>query len=213
MAEAIAQTATPATETAPAAGTHDAAPAAPGDANAHGAAQTQAGTEAGHGASSGVFPPFDSSSYPSQLLWLAITFGLFYVFLKKVVLPRIGGILEVRRDRIAHDLDTAARLKEDADAAVAAYEQELADARAKSNKIAGDARDAAKAEADAERKEVETALNGRLAEAEARIASVRAAAMKDVGQIAEDTAATIIQSLTGKSDKAAVAAAVKSVRQ
>jgi len=213
MAEAIAQTATPATETAPAAGTHGAAPAAPGDANAHGAAQTQAGTEAGHGASSGVFPPFDSSSYPSQLLWLAITFGLFYVFLKKVVLPRIGGILEVRRDRIAHDLDTAARLKEDADAAVAAYEQELADARAKSNKIAGDARDAAKAEADAERKEVETALNGRLAEAEARIASVRAAAMKDVGQIAEDTAATIIQSLTGKSDKAAVAAAVKSVRQ
>ena len=219
MAEAIAQTTAPATaapaqETAPAAGSHDAAPAAGShDAAPAGAAhgETHAGTEAGHG--SGVFPPFDSSSYPSQLLWLAITFGLFYVFLSKVVLPRIGGILEVRRDRIAHDLDTAARLKEEADAAVAAYEQELADARSKSNKIAQDARDAAKAEADAERREVETALNGRLAEAEARIGSVRAAAMKDVGQIAEDTAATIVQSLVGKADKAAIASAVKSVRQ
>jgi F-type H+-transporting ATPase subunit b len=219
MAEAIAQTTTPAAtapaqETAPAAGSHDAAPAAGSpdaapSGEAHG--DTHASTEAGHG--SGAFPPFDSSSYPSQLLWLAITFGLFYVFLSKVVLPRIGGILEVRRDRIAHDLDTAARLKEEADAAVAAYEQELADARSKSNKIAQDARDAAKAETDAERREVETGLNARLAEAEARIGSVRAAAMKDVGQIAEDTASTIVQSLVGKADKAAIASAVKSVRQ
>ena len=41
--------------------------------------------------------------FPSQLLWLAITFGLFYLFLKKVVLPRLGGILEDRSDRIAQD--------------------------------------------------------------------------------------------------------------
>ena len=201
MAEAIAQTQAPAHDTA--------APAA----DSHGAAETHAGTEAGHGPASGVFPPFDSTYYPSQLLWLAITFGLFFIFLKKVVLPRIGGILEVRRDRIAHDLDTAARMKEEADAAVAAYEQELADARAKSNKIAQDARDAAKAEADAERKQVEGGLNARLADAEARIAAVRASAMKDVGQIAEETAAAIVQSLVGKSDKAAIAAAVKAARE
>jgi F-type H+-transporting ATPase subunit b len=40
------------------------------------------------------FPPFDSSTFPSQLLWLAITFGLFYLFLQRIVLPRISGILE-----------------------------------------------------------------------------------------------------------------------
>lgn len=192
---------------------------APASGDAHGgatqgAAETGAHTEAAadaHGKAG--FPPFEPTYFPSQILWLAITFGLFYVFLKKVVLPRIGSILEVRRDRIAHDLDTAARLKEDADAAIAAYEQEMADARAKSNKIAQDARDAAKAEADAERKVVETALNARLADAEARIATVRASAMKDVGAIAEETATAIVQSLVGSADKAAVASAVKSVRE
>src|SRR5690554_2149411 len=86
-----------------------------------------------------TFPPFDTSTYASQLLWLAITFGLFYLFLNKVVLPRIGGILEVRSGRIAQDLDEAAKLKEEADAAVAAYEQELADARAKANAIGQEA--------------------------------------------------------------------------
>lgn len=193
-------------ETAPASGT---APSG----ETHGAAETGAHTEASadaHGKAG--FPPFEPTYFPSQLLWLAITFGLFYVFLKKVVLPRIGSILEVRRDRIAHDLDTAARLKEDADAAIAAYEQELADARAKSNKIAQDARDAAKADAEAERKQVEAALNAKLVEAEGRIATVRASAMKDVGAIAEETATAIVQALVGSADTAAVAAAVKSAR-
>src|SRR5690606_23862656 len=93
----------------------------------------------------GNFPPFDSSTFPSQLLWLAITFGLFFLFLKKVVLPRISGILEVRSDRVAQDLDQAARMKGEADAAVAAYEQELADAKARANAIGQEARDNAKA--------------------------------------------------------------------
>lgn len=176
------------------------------DQNGH----TEVGVE--HG-SAGVFPPFDSSTYPSQLLWLAITFGLFYLFLKKVVLPRIGGILEVRSDRIAQDLDQAARLKEESDAALAAYEQELADAKAKAGAIGQEARDVAKAEADAERKKVEASLESRLSEAEARIALIKDAAMRDVSQIAEETTGLIVQELLGsKTDKAAVSAAVKAVR-
>ena len=174
-------------------------------------AGTTAGTAAGHSAAPS-FPPFEPTYFPSQLLWLAITFGLFYLFLQKVVMPRIGGILEVRRDRIAHDLDAAARMKEDADAAIAAYEQELAEARAKSNKIAQEARDKAKAEADAERKQVEQGLSARLAEAEERIATLRGNAMRDVGAIAEETASAIVQALGGGADKAAIASAVRSVR-
>jgi F-type H+-transporting ATPase subunit b len=160
-----------------------------------------------------MFPPFDSSTYVSQLVWLAITFGLFYLFLKKVVLPRIGGILEVRSNRIGQDLDQAARLKEEADASVAAYEQELADARAKATVIGQQARDGAKAEAEAQRKQVEASLDSRLVEAEARIALIKDAAMRDVGQVAEEAADLIVQELIGaKADKAAVSAAVKAAR-
>ncbi|GHC71265.1 F0F1 ATP synthase subunit B [Limoniibacter endophyticus] len=157
----------------------------------------------------GVFPPFDATTYPSQLLWLAITFTLFYLFLKKVVLPRIGGILEVRRDRIAQDLDQAARLKQEADEAVAAYEQELAEARAKAQKIATETADVVKAEAEAERQKVEGALDAKLSEAEARIATIKATALKDVGTIAEQTAKAIVEELGLTADDKAVAAAVK----
>ena len=78
---------------------------------------------------------------------------------------------------------------------------------------AREARDSAKAEAEAQRKKVEASLDKRLGDAEARIASIKAAAMKEVGTIAEDTAGAIVQELIGgKLDKAVVAAAVKAAR-
>jgi F-type H+-transporting ATPase subunit b len=157
----------------------------------------------------GKFPPFDSSTYPSQILWLVICFGLFFMFLRRVVVPRIGNILNVRSTRIEQDLAEAAKLKGEADAAAAAFEQELAEARLKSNAIGQQARDAAKAEAEAKRKQLEGALEKKLAEAEARIAEVKTSALKEVGTIAESTASAILERLVGKADKAAVAAAVK----
>lgn len=185
----------------------------PVQAPAEGAAHTEVPAEhGGHGG--GVFPPFDSTHYASQLLWLAISFGLFYLFLKNVALPRIGGILEVRRDRIAQDLDQAARMKAEADAAVAAYEQELAEAKTKANAIGQGARDVAKAEADAKRKEIEAALDEKLSAAEQRIAGIKASAMSGVGAIAEETASTIVETLVGGSvDKAEAAAAVKAAAE
>ena len=183
----------------------EAAPAAEGaGTDAH--AGTEVPHDAGHEAG---FPPFDPATFPSQILWLAITFGLFYLFLKRTILPQLAGILETRSGRIAADLDQAARLKEEADAAVAAYEQALAEARANANTIGQQARDEAKAEAEASRRKVEADLEKRLAEAEERIAAIKAGAMKDVGDIAESTALAILERLVGKTDKAAVAAAVK----
>jgi F-type H+-transporting ATPase subunit b len=174
--------------------------------------QSSAVEGAEHG--KGSFPPFDPSHFPSQILWLAIIFGLFYLFLQRVAVPRVGSILEVRRERIAHDLDQAAKMKQEADAAVAAYEQELAEARAKANSIGQDARDAAKAEAEAKRKEIERGLEKKLADAEAHIERIKSSALAEVSSIATDTASAIVERLVGlKVDKTTVAAAVKSVRE
>ena len=169
---------------------------------AHGAA------EAAHG---GAFPPFDTSTFASQLFWLALTFGFLYWFMSKVIVPRIGGILETRQDRIAQDLDKAHELKGEADAAIAAYEQELAEAKASANEIGNKARDSAKAAAEAERQKVEASLAKKLAEAETRIAATRDKAMADVGAIAAETTEAVVKSLIGGTvTKAEIAKALKS---
>ncbi|MDO1581202.1 F0F1 ATP synthase subunit B [Rhizobium oryzicola] len=171
-------------------------------APAHGAAPAgEVHTETGvaHGAEhgGGVFPPFDQSTYASQLLWLVITFGFFYLIMKNVIVPRVGGILEHRHDRIAQDLDEASRLKAEADAAVATYEKELAEARSKAGSIAEAARESAKAKAAADRAAIESELSEKLSAAEARIADIKAKAFAEVGTIAEETASAIVDRLIG----------------
>ncbi|WP_245615700.1 F0F1 ATP synthase subunit B [Afifella pfennigii] len=167
------------------------------------AAETAADVAAEHGeameGAHGVFPPFDPSTFLSQLIWLAVFFGLLYLLLSRVALPRVATILEERNDRIADDLAEAEKLKRESEEAVAAYEQALAEARAKAHGIAQEARDKAKAEADAERSKVEADLEGKLAEAEERITEVKEKALAEVDAIAKETTQAIVSSLSGES--------------
>ena len=169
---------------------------------------TEVGTASDHGGA-GVFPPFDSSTFSSQLLWLAITFGLLYFLMAKIALPRISSILETRSGRIAQDLDEANRLKTESDEAIAAYEQELADAKGRAHAIAQEARDSARAELDAKRAAIESDMAAKVAEAEERIAGIKSKAMGEVGAIAEETTAALVdQLITAKVTKAEIKTAV-----
>jgi F-type H+-transporting ATPase subunit b len=171
-------------------------------------ASTQHPAEGGHGA----FPPFQPQNFASQLVWLAIAFVLLYALMAKWALPRVGAVIENRQKHIADDLAEAERLKQQSDAAVAAYEKALADARARAQSIANETHEKQQAQADATRKTLEDGLNVKLAEAEKSIAATKQAAMGNVRAIAEDAARAIIERLIGSapSDQA-VAAAVADV--
>ena len=172
--------------------------------------QPEVGHEGGGGSS---FPPFDSSTFPSQLVWLLIAFGFLYWYMSTRALPKIGQVIENRRARIARDLDDATAMQQKADTAAAAHERTLADARAKAQATAQAAREQAAAQAAAKRKALEDELSARLAEAEKQIAATRAKAMTNVSEIARETAGAIVERLGGRApDPKAVAAAVDSIK-
>ena len=171
-------------------------------------AETTANSE-GHSGHT-AFPPFESQHFPSQLVWLGLTFILLYVLMAKIALPRIGSILADRSKRIADDIGAAQQLKERSDAAHAAYEKALADARGRAQGIANETREREAAAAEETNKHLEAELHQRLAAAEQSIAGKRESAMANVGAIATDTAAAIVERLIGKAPPAhEVAAAVQ----
>jgi F-type H+-transporting ATPase subunit b len=143
------------------------------------------------------FPPFDAHTFPSQLLWLALTFVALYLLMSRVALPRVGSIIEDRRKHIDGDLAEANRLKGESDAAIAAHEKALAEARGRAQALANETREKAAAAAEARRKEVDGQLGARIADAEKTIAATRSAAMANVHGIASDTAGAIVERLTG----------------
>lgn len=166
-----------------------------------GATATHAGTEAAGGHGGGhkePFPPFNSATFAGQLLWLAIFFGLLLVVMSKVALPRVNNILASRADRIANDLREANRLKTETEASIASYEKTLADARAEGHRIAAETHEKVAKEVAEHRAELEAALETQLADSENQIASTKTAALSNVRGIAVDTAAAIVERLSGK---------------
>src|SRR5438132_4367333 len=102
-------------------------------AESHGEAKGQktgAHTEAdgGHG---GGFPPFESSTFASQLVSLVIAFVALYLIVSRIALPRVGGVIDARQNAIEGDLTAAQKLKDESDAARLEYESDLASARSR----------------------------------------------------------------------------------
>ncbi len=157
-----------------------------------------------------VFSPLDFSTFPSQLFWLFLSFGILLFLLSKVLLPRLGGILEERSNRIADDLDSAARMQREAELAGKAYEQSLSDARAKAHNVAETTRASVNAELEAELRAAEEQTAKQTARAEAKIQANREKALANVDEIATETAQALAQHLFPK--KVSIAAVRKAVK-
>jgi len=166
-------------------------------AETHGDAKGATAHTEAEGGHKAPFPPFQKDTFASQLVSLLIAFVALYLIVSRIALPRVGSVLDARQNAIEGDLAEAQKLKDASDAALKAYESELASARSRAQAIGAETREKLNSASEAERKTLEQQLSTRLAEAEKTIASTREAAMSNVHGIASDTAAAIVQRLIG----------------
>jgi F-type H+-transporting ATPase subunit b len=156
-------------------------------------------------------PQLDISTFTPQLVWLAIWFVVLYLLMAKLALPRIARAMEARRRRREDDLARAAQLKAEADAASAAYQKTLAEARAQAQSTIKDASDRLAADAAAQQRALAARLAEQIEAAERRIAATKEQALAEVRGIAVDVGRSVVEKLTGAvPDAAKMAAAVDS---
>ena len=180
------------------------------------AATTQAQTSQAHGGGAhegGAFPPFEMQNFAPQLVWLALIFGVLYVLMSRVALPRVGRILSDRDARIAADLDASREMQTKAQAAALANDETLRMKREEARAIGRSAQESISTESAARRDQEEKKFKSRLDEADTRIAADKARALANVEQIATDAAAAIVRKLTGGDvDPATLAAEYHAVK-
>jgi F-type H+-transporting ATPase subunit b len=165
----------------------------------------------GHGET--AFPPFDPANFTPMLIWLALTFGLLYLLMSKIALPRVENILHTRANKITEDISAANALRAQAEEAAAAHEKTIADARAKAVALAQETHARLNAETEAKSLALEAELNAKLAASEAQVLAMKAKAMSNVEAIASETAAAIVQHLTGRpADQNAIAKAITTLK-
>ena len=154
----------------------------------------------------GGFPPFDTTTFPSQFFWLAVTFGLMFVVLWRVTGPRINAAITGRRGAINSAIQEAAKARAEAESAQAGYESALAAARTNANALAEQTRQTLNAEIAKAKAEADAQAAKAMHDADARIARTRENAKTAVGSAARDAAIAIVERLTGDSVSADEAA-------
>jgi len=150
-----------------------------------------AADSAAHGAEGGAFPPFDATTFASQLFWFALTFGALYFVLSRFVLPQITAVLAKRAGAIQSDLDEAAQKSAAAEKARVDMEKAVAKARADARALIDAARADVTAKLTAEQEAAETRLTAKIAAAEAKVDAERTKALAEVPAIAEALARDI----------------------
>ena len=82
----------------------------------------------------------DLYPHAQELIVGAIAFAVLFFFIWKWVLPRVGAMLDERRERIQGQLEQAERVRAEADGVLAEYRQQLANAAQQANRVIEDAR-------------------------------------------------------------------------
>lgn len=172
---------------------------------------SQVAQAAGSGEATGL-PQLDITTWPNQLLWLAVIFTIGYILMAKVITPRIGGVLETRRQTITDDLKRAKDADAEAKQMKQAYETALDEARGKAAEAASKAMAEAKAQADASEAELSTKLAKKTKAAEAKLAKMRDEAMANIDDVAKELTLDTVMTVTGmKVNKTDAGKALKKV--
>ena len=162
-------------------------------------------------------PQLDIATFPSQLIWLVITFTALFLLMSRVALPRISQVLEERQHKIDDNLKKAETFREEAEAAAAAYEKALADARADAHAIMLETHNRIADDAAKKQAELSEELEAEIKAAEGRILDAKNAAMADLSDVAAEVALSAAEKVSGESlsekDVAKVIAAVMEERQ
>jgi F-type H+-transporting ATPase subunit b len=190
--------------------TLNAQPVLPADATAPVAIEdTHATTQAAHGGEheSGGLPQFEFQHWFGQIVYLIFLFAVLYFLIAKVFAPRMRRVFDEREQTISTAIATARQVQAEAADQAEAAKAEVEAARASSRATAAAAKARVTEEANTRAAAEEAVVNARIAEAETAIGKTRDAAMTNVGSIASDTAAAIVERLTGKAPTAAEAAA------
>jgi F-type H+-transporting ATPase subunit b len=142
-------------------------------------------------------PQLNTRTYPSQIFWLVIGFTTLYYLMRRKALPRVTEILEARQERIAGDLDRAARLREEAETAQRRHEEVVAQAQHKALEQLRAVQERVAAENARRQAELEADLGRRLSEAEASINAARERALSEVQNVAAEVAQAVVERLAG----------------
>ena len=145
----------------------------------------------------GGMPQLNPEFWVSQIFWLIITFGILYIILSKLILPKISTNLELRKSQISDNIEAADRQREDSETKLKEYDEVISKSKTEAKNIFNQAREKALKDINLKREVLDKQIDEEVKKAEEEINKLKLKAPEKINKIAIEASSELIQKLIG----------------
>ena len=148
-------------------------------------------------AENGGMPQLNPEFWISQIFWLTLTFGVLYLVLSKLILPKISANLELRKSQIQENIGAAEKQRESSENKLKEYESIILDSKLKAKNIFKDAKDKVIKDINSKKETLDKQIDVEIKKAEQEIAVLKKSAPQKINKIAIETSSELVKKLIG----------------
>ena len=148
-------------------------------------------------AESGGMPQLNPEFWISQIFWLTLTFGILYIVLSKLILPKISANLELRKSQIQDNIEAAEKQRKDSESKLKEYDDIIFKSKLEAKNIFKDSREKVIKDINNKKETLENQINEEIKKAEKEIEVVKKSAPGKINKIAIEASSELVKKLIG----------------
>ena len=150
-----------------------------------------------HAAESGGMPQLDPEFWFSQIFWLVITFGILYLVLSKIILPKISDNLETRKSQVLENLELAEEQRNESETKLKEFDNIILKSKIEAKNLFNESRKKLLDDINSKRQKLEKEIDKEVKIVEAEIDELKKKSPEKINKIAIETSADLINQLIG----------------
>ena len=148
-------------------------------------------------AESGGMPQLNPEFWISQIFWLTLTFGILYIVLSKLILPKISANLELRKSQIQDNIEAAEKQRKDSESKLKEYDDIIFKSKLEAKNIFKDSREKVIKDINNKKETLENQINEEIKKAGKEIEVVKKSAPEKINKIAIEASSELVKKLIG----------------
>jgi len=146
-------------------------------------------------AESGGMPQLDPEFWFSQIFWLVITFGILYLVLSKLILPKISDNLETRKSQVLENLELAEKQRNESEEKLKEFDNIILKSKIDAKNLFNESRRKLLDDINNKRQKLDEEIDKEVKIVESEIEQLKKKSPEKINKIAIETSADLIKQL------------------
>ena len=142
-------------------------------------------------------PQLNPEFWISQIFWLILTFGMLFIILSKLILPKISKNLEARKSQILENIEAADKQREESENKIKEYEKIILNGKNEAKNYFNEVRIKILKDINKKKEILENEINKEIKTVEKEIIDLKNNAPEKINKIAIETSSDLIKKLIG----------------